>query len=73
MPELGRWRGCILIGYGPEGEEPFILFVGSRLRIVVVDHDGTPILFTYQAADNERFAARSAVFDDWVRSVDFTK
>jgi hypothetical protein len=62
---------CVLVGYGPEGDEPFAVFDGSRLRIVVVDHDGTPILFAYQATDDARYAERSSVFDHWVRSVDF--
>jgi hypothetical protein len=64
---------CVLIGYGPAGDEPFAVFGGSRTRIVVVDHDGTPVLFEYQAADDTRFAGRSAVFDHWVRSVDFVQ
>lgn len=62
---------CVLIGYGPPDDEPFVVFAGSRFRVVVVDFDGTPILFTYQAADDARFADRSGVFDRWVRSVDF--
>jgi hypothetical protein len=62
---------CVLIGYGPQGDEPFVVFADSRFRVVVVDFDGTPILFTYQAADDARFADRSGVFDRWVRSVDF--
>jgi hypothetical protein len=62
---------CVLIGYGPPDDEPFVVFAGSRFRVVVVDFNGTPILFTYQAADGARFADRSAVFDRWVRSVDF--
>ena len=62
---------CVFVGYGPEGDEPFAVFGGSRLRIVVVDHDGTPILFAYQATDDARYAERSKVFDHWVRSVDF--
>jgi hypothetical protein len=62
---------CVLIGYGPAGDEPFVVFAGSRFRVVVVDFDGTPIVFTYQAADDVRYADRSAVFDRWVRSVDF--
>ena len=62
---------CVLVGYGPDGDEPFTLFDGSRLRIVVVDHDGTPILFAYQATDDAHYAERSSVFDHWVRSVDF--
>jgi hypothetical protein len=61
----------VLIGYGPPNDEPFVVFAGSRFRVVVVDFDGTPILFTYQAADDARFADRSGVFDRWVRSVDF--
>jgi len=66
-------KECVLIGYGPEGDEPYALFAGSRARIVVVDHDGTPILFGYQATDDERFPIRSGVFDRWVASVDFTE
>jgi hypothetical protein len=62
---------CVLVGYGPTDDEPFVVFAGSRFRVVVVDFDGTPILFTYQAADDARFADRSGVFDRWVRSVDF--
>jgi hypothetical protein len=62
---------CVLIGYGPPDDEPFVVFAGSRFRVVVVDFDGTPILFTHQATDDARFADRSAVFDRWVRSVDF--
>ena len=62
---------CVLVGYGPTEDEPFVVFDGSRFRVVVVDFNGTPILFTYQAADDERFADRSGVFDRWVRSVDF--
>jgi len=62
---------CVLVGYGPPDDEPFVVFDGSRFRVVVVDFDGTPILFTYQAVDDARFADRSAVFDRWVRSVDF--
>ena len=62
---------CVLVGYGPADDEPFVVFAGSRFRVVVVDFDGTPILFTYQAADDARFTDRSAVFDRWVRSVDF--
>ena len=62
---------CVLVGYGPTEDEPFVVFEGSRFRVVVVDFDGTPILFTYQAADDARFADRSGVFDRWVRSVDF--
>jgi hypothetical protein len=62
---------CVLVGYGPTEDEPFVVFDGSRFRVVVVDFDGTPILFTYQAADDARFADRSGVFDRWVRSVDF--
>ena len=62
---------CVLIGYGPTDDEPFVLFAGSRLRVVVVDFDGTPIVFEYQAADDARYADRSAVFDRWIRSVDF--
>jgi hypothetical protein len=62
---------CVLIGYGPPDDEPFVVFAGSRFRAVVVDFNGTPILFTYQAADDARFADRSAVFDRWIRSVDF--
>jgi hypothetical protein len=62
---------CVLIGYGPPDDEPFVVFEGSRFRVVVVDVDGNPLLFTYQAADDARFADRSAVFDRWVRSVDF--
>jgi hypothetical protein len=62
---------CVLVGYGPADDEPFVVFAGSRFRVVVVDFDGTPILFTYQAADDPRFTERSAVFDRWVRSVDF--
>jgi hypothetical protein len=62
---------CVLIGYGPPEDEPFVVFAGSRFRVVVVDFDGTPILFTYQAAGDARFADRSGVFDRWVRSVDF--
>jgi hypothetical protein len=62
---------CVLIGYGPPDDEPFVVFAGSRFRVVVVDFEGTSILFTYQAADDARFADRSGVFDRWVRSVDF--
>ncbi len=62
---------CVLIGYGPLDDEPFVLFAGSRLRVVVVDFDGTPIVFEYQAADDARYADRSAVFDRWIRSIDF--
>jgi hypothetical protein len=62
---------CVLVGYGPTEDEPFVVFDGSRFRVVVVDFNGTPILFTYQAADDARFADRSGVFDRWVRSVDF--
>ncbi len=64
---------CVLIGYGPEGNEPYALFAGNRARIVVVDHDGAPILFEYQATDDDRFPIRSGVFDRWVASVDFTE
>jgi hypothetical protein len=66
-------KECVLIGYGPEGDEPYALFAGSRVRIVVVDHDGTPILFGYQATDDERFPIKSGVFDRWVASVDFSE
>jgi hypothetical protein len=62
---------CVLVGYGPTEDEPFVVFAGSRFRAVVVDFDGTPIVFAYQAADDARFTDRSAVFDRWVRSVDF--
>jgi hypothetical protein len=62
---------CVLVGYGPPDDEPFVVFAGSRFRVVVVEFDGTPILFTFQAADDERFADRSGIFDRWVRSVDF--
>jgi hypothetical protein len=62
---------CVLVGYGPLEDEPFVVFAGSRFRVVVVDVDGTPIVFEYQAADDERFAERSGVFDRWIRSVDF--
>lgn len=71
----GQWHAdleCVLIGYGPPGDEPFILFGGSRLRVVVVDHPAGPIVFTYQdrAADGV-FLEHVGVFDGWVRSVDF--
>lgn len=62
---------CVLIGYGPPDDEPFVVFAGSRFRVVVVDFGGTPIVFTYQASNDARFADRSGVFDRWVRSVDF--
>jgi hypothetical protein len=62
---------CVLVGYGPPDDEPFVVFAGSRFRVVVVDFDGTPIVFEYQAADDERFAERSGVFDRWIRSIDF--
>jgi hypothetical protein len=62
---------CVLVGYGPEGDEPFAVFGGSRLRIVVTEHLGTPVLFTYQATDDDRFESRASVFDHWVGSVDF--
>ena len=62
---------CVLVGYGPGGDEPFAVFAGSRFRIVVAGHDGTPVLFAYQATDDDRFGARASVFDHWVRSVDF--
>ena len=62
---------CVLIGYGPTGDEPFVVFAGSRFRVDVVFFDGTPILFTYQATDDDQFADKAGVFDRWVRSVDF--
>jgi hypothetical protein len=62
---------CVMVGWGPADDEPFVVFAGSRFRAVVVDVDGTPILFTYQATDDERFADRSGVFDRWIRSIDF--
>jgi hypothetical protein len=62
---------CVLVGYGPGGDEPFAVFAGSRFRIVVASHGGTPVLFAYQAADDDRFATRASVFDHWVRSVEF--
>jgi len=68
---------CVLVGYGPPGDEPFVLFAGSRFRLVVVDDVAVPggrlasIVFAYQAADDERFAKRSGVFDRWIRSIDF--
>ena len=62
---------CVLIGYGPPGDEPFAVFEGNRLRIVVVDHEEEPIVFSYQSTDDEAFARRAGVFDRWVGSVDF--
>jgi hypothetical protein len=63
---------CVLIGYGPDGAEPFALFDGSRMRIVVIEHADRQIVFTYQSADTTEYADKVAVFDGWVRSVDFT-
>lgn len=62
---------CVQIGYGPEGDEPYSIFDGSRARIVVVDHDAIPIVFAYQATDDARWASRASAFDHWVHSVDF--
>ena len=56
---------CVLIGYGPPDDEPFVVFAGSRLRVAVVDFDGTPIVFEYQAADDARCADRPAA-DRWI-------
>jgi hypothetical protein len=61
---------CVLIGFGPPGDEPFALFDGSRLRLVVVDHPGSQVVFAYQSAV-ARFSEKVRVFDHWVRSVDF--
>jgi hypothetical protein len=63
---------CVLIGFGPDGDEPFALFGGSRLRIVVVAHEDRDVVFAYQSADTEAFAAKVAVFDHWIRTVDFS-
>ena len=62
---------CVLIGYGPAGDEPLALFDGSRLRVVVVDHADRQIVFTYQHADTTEWTDAVSVFDHWVRSVDF--
>ena len=62
---------CVLIGYGPAGDEPLALFDGSRLRVVVVDHADRQIVFTYQHADTAAWSDAVSVFDHWVRSVDF--
>lgn len=63
---------CVLIGFGPDGTEPFALFDGSRMRLVVIEHADRQIVFTYQSADTTDYADKVAVFDGWVRSVDFT-
>jgi hypothetical protein len=63
---------CVLIGYGPDGDEPFALFDGSRLRVVVVDHADGQIVFAYQSADTAEYVEKVKVFDHWVRSVQFT-
>jgi hypothetical protein len=63
---------CVLVGYGPDGDEPFALFAGSRLRIVVVEHADREIVFAYQSADTAAFGEKVAVFDHWIRTVDFT-
>jgi hypothetical protein len=61
---------CVLIGFGPPGDEPFALFDGSRLRVVVVEHPGRQIVFAYQSATGA-YAGKVTVFDRWVRSADF--
>jgi hypothetical protein len=63
---------CVLIGFGPDGDEPFAVFGGSRLRIVIVEHEGRDLVFAYQSADTDAFAAKVAVFDHWIRTVDFS-
>jgi hypothetical protein len=63
---------CVLIGYGPDGAEPFVVFGGSRVRTVVVEHADRQIVFIHQSADTTEYAAKVAVFDGWVRSVKFT-
>lgn len=66
-----RNLSCVLIGFGPPSDEPFALFKGSRLRLVVVDHPGRQVVFAYQSLDSSAFPSKVAVFDHWVRSVDF--
>jgi len=63
---------CVLIGHGSDGAEPFALFDGSRMRIVVLEHADRQVVFTYQSADTTEYADKVVVFDGWVRSVDFT-
>ena len=62
---------CVLIGYGPAGDEPLAVFAGSRQRVVVVDHADRQIVFVYQHADTAEWSDAVSVFDHWVRSVDF--
>jgi hypothetical protein len=62
---------CVLIGYGPTGDEPLAVFDGSRQRVVVVDHGDRQIVFEYQHADTAEWSDAVSVFDHWVRSVDF--
>jgi hypothetical protein len=62
---------CVLIGFGPDGDEPFAFFDDNRLRLVVIEHAARQLIFVYQSADTAAYVDKVAVFDHWVRSVDF--